>query len=69
MGAPKRNRNAAKAPAERVSHARIDVAVGELRERCVEAAQRRGVSLSEWVRDCLESACQEEEHDRVKAED
>ena len=62
MPAPKRNKNALKDPKERVSSARIDVAVGELRERCEAAARKRGVRLSQWVRNALESSC---EHDRV----
>lgn len=51
-GAPRGNRNAAKANEERLTgKGRITADFGELKAECVKAAQKKGMKLVPWLRE------------------
>ena len=56
------NRNAAKPASERISGARIDVAVGPMLPRIEAAAQAAVLSRSAWLRRAIEQALKAEGH-------
>lgn len=57
MPAPKKNQFAAKAPGtHKTGVGRIVVDLGALKNRCVKAAQARGLKLTAWVKEKLDEA-------------
>jgi len=60
-GAPTGNKNAEKAPEERLTgKGRITADFGDLKAACVKAAKKKGMKLVPWLRDAAEEKIERE---------